>query len=176
MLVYPCWPFSTVEGYKKWRQLVPTTTTTTLQKFLLTVRTTRVADRWVCVVCVVVITDTRIVIRCAHFQGNFSNKRKTKPIFTDKWRRRGSGECRLYQVFGICVLPFSVAMTTLKWADLRHYLLIKRLAKRIPLPLFPSSIPSCFYQQRRQCQCWQTAMGYSQGRDRVPAWSRLAFN
>lgn len=127
-------------------------------------------------VCVVVITDTRIVIRCAHFQGNFSNKRKTKPIFTDKWSKRGSGECRLYQVFGICVLPFSVAMTTLKWADLRHYLLIKRLAKRIPLPLFPSSIPSCFCQHRRQCQCWQTAMGYSQGRDRVPAWSRLAFN
>lgn len=37
--------------------------------------------------------------------------------------------CCLYQVFGICVLPFSVTMMTLKWADLRHYLLIKRLAK-----------------------------------------------
>lgn len=60
----------------------------------------------VCVyVCVVVITDTRIVIRCAHFQGNFSNKRKTKPIFTDKWSRRGSGGCVAfirYLAFAYC--------------------------------------------------------------------------
>lgn len=68
--------------------------------------------------CVVVITDTRIVIRCAHFQGNFSNKRETKHIFTDTGEGEGRG--------GGCVQ--FVAMTTLKRADLLHYLLIKRLA------------------------------------------------